>query len=109
MSDALDIAIGSVLQQFADGQWQLIPYFSRKMSPTEHYYSTYDRELLAMYVSVKYFRYFIEGRSFSLYTDHKPLTFSMGAKSERLSPRQACHLDFIVQFTTDIRFTNGTE
>ena len=95
-----------MLQQFADGQWQLIAYFSRKLSPTEHYYSTYDRELFAMYVSVKYFCYFIEGRSFSLYTDHKPLTFSMSAKSER---SQACHLDFIVQFTTDICFTNGTE
>lgn len=51
MSDALDIAIGAVLQQFADGQWQLIAYFSCKLSPTEHYYSTYDRELLAMYVT----------------------------------------------------------
>ena len=94
-----------MLQQFADGQWQLIAYFSCKLSPTEHYYSTYDRELFAMYVSVKYFRY-LEGRSFS---DHKPLTFSMSAKSERSSSRQACHLDFIVQFTADICFTNGTE
>ena len=105
MSDASDIAVGAVLQQVADGQWQPVAYFSR---PTEHHYSTYDRELLAMYLSVKHFRYFIEGRSFSLYTDHKPLTFSMSTKSERSSPRQARHLDFIVQFTTDIRFTNGT-
>ena len=32
----------------------------------------------------------------------------MSMKSERSSPLQACHLDYIVQFTTDIRFTNGT-
>ena len=32
----------------------------------------------------------------------------MSTKSERSSPRQARHLDFIAQFTTDIRFTNGT-
>ena len=108
MSDASDIAVGAVLQQVTDGQWHPIAYFSRKLSPTERCYSTYDRELLAMYLSVKHFRYFIEGRSFSLYTDHKPLTFSMSTKSERSSPRQARHLDFIAQFTTDIRFTNGT-
>ena len=108
MSDALDIAVGAVLQQVADGQWQPVGYFSRKLSPTERRYSTYDRELLAMYLSVKHFRYFIEGRSFSLYTDHKPFTFSMSTKFEWLSPRQVRHLDFIVQYITDIRFTNGT-
>ena len=57
---------------------------------------------------MKHFRHFIEGRSFSLYTDHKLLTFSMSTKSERLSPQQAHHLDFIAQFTTGICFTNGT-
>ena len=85
MSDASDIAVGAMLQ-VADGQWQPIAYFSRKMPPTERRYSTYDRELLAMYLSVKHIRYFIEGHSFSLYTDHKPLTFSMSTKSERSSP-----------------------
>ena len=94
MSNASDIAVGAVLH-VADGQWQPIAYFSRKLSPSERCYSTYDRELLAMYLSVKHFRYVIEGRSFSLYTDHKPLTFSMTTKSERLSPRQARHLDFM--------------
>ena len=32
----------------------------------------------------------------------------MCTKSERFSPQQARHLGFIVQFTTDIHFTNGT-
>ena len=75
MSDALDIAIGAVLQQFVDGQWQLIAYISRKLFPTEHHCSTYDRELLAMNLSMKHFRSFIEGHSFSLHTDHKPHIF----------------------------------
>ena len=43
MSDASDFAVGAVLQQVADGQWQPIAYFFRKLSPTEHRCSTYDR------------------------------------------------------------------
>ena len=85
MSDASDIAVGAVLQQFVDSQWQPIAY-SYKLSPTERRYSTYDRELLAVYLSIKQFRHFVEGRIFSVYTDHKPLTFSMHTKSERSSP-----------------------
>ena len=40
--------------------------------------------------------------------DHKPLTFSFATNSNRYSPRQACQLDFISQFTTDIRHVKGS-
>ena len=50
-------------------------FFSRKLLPAEKKYSTFDKELLAMYLAVKKFRYFIEGRKFAIFTDHKPLTF----------------------------------
>ena len=55
MTDASDVAIGAVLQQFVNGQWKPISYFSRKLSPTERRYSTFDRELLAIYSSIKHF------------------------------------------------------
>ena len=108
MTDASDVAIGAVLQQFVNGQWQPISYFSRKLSPTERQYSTFDRELLAIYSSIKHFRHFVEGRVFSVYTDHKPLMFSLAHKSEKHSPRQLRHLDFIAQFTNDIRHIQGS-
>ena len=42
-------------------------------------------------------------------TDHKPLTFALTTtKSKQHSPRQICHLDFVSQFTTDIRFLQGS-
>lgn len=37
-------------------------------------YCAYDRELTAMYHAEKYFLYKVEGRYFTLYRDHKPLT-----------------------------------
>ena len=109
MTDASDVAVGAVLQQYVQGQWQPISYFSRQLSPTETRYSTYDRELLAIYLAIKYFRYFVEGRQFYILTDHKPLTYTFSTHSDRYSPRQVRHLDFIYQFTTDIRHVRGPE
>ena len=82
MTDASDMAIGAVLQQFDDGIWKPISYFSRKLSPAESRYSTFDRELLAIYASIRHFRYFIEGRSFHVLTDHRPLVFALDSRSE---------------------------
>ena len=48
----------------------------------------------------------MEGRSFSLYTDHKPLTTSLQNQADR-SPRQTRHLSFIAEFTTDIQYIKG--
>ena len=109
MCDASDNAVGAVLQQFMNEKWCPIAFFSKKLQPAETKYSTYDRELLAMYLSIKYFRHFVEGRQFYIITDHKPLTFALSTKTSKLSPRQTRHLDYIAQFTTDIRYTKGLE
>ena len=56
-----------------------------------------------MYLGVKYFRYFLEGIDFMVYTDHKPLTFSMLKTAEPGSARQQTQLACVSEFTTDIR------
>lgn len=93
-------------QQYHKGIWQPLGFFSKKLSPAEVKYSTLDRELLSIYLSIKHFRYFVEGRDFIVYTDHKPLTTAMGSCNER-SPRQARHLEFISQFTSNIQHVKG--
>ena len=67
MTDASDHAVGAVLQQYVDQQWCPIAYFSKKLKPSETKYSTYDRELLAIYLSIKHFRHFIEGHTFKVF------------------------------------------
>ncbi|CAB0044246.1 unnamed protein product [Trichogramma brassicae] len=48
-TDASDEAIGAALeQQDADGIWQPLGFFSKKLDSTQRRYSTYDRELLAI-------------------------------------------------------------
>ncbi|KAI5724763.1 hypothetical protein M8J77_006869 [Diaphorina citri] len=53
-----------------------MPHSHLKLSTAEKKYGTYDRELLAIYLAVKHFLHMIEGRVFTIYTDHKPLTFA---------------------------------
>ena len=109
MTDASDVAVGAVLHQRAAGQWQPISYFSRKLKPADVRYSTFDRELLAIYLSIRHFRHMVEAREFSVYTDHKPLTRALTSRSTQHSPRQIRHLDFVSQFTSDIRHVKGSE
>ena len=52
MTDASDTAVGAVLQQYINGTWHPISFFSRKMTPAETRYSTFDRELLAVYLAI---------------------------------------------------------
>ncbi|GFU29465.1 hypothetical protein TNCV_418891 [Trichonephila clavipes] len=50
-----------------------------------------------------------EGREFIIYTDQKPLTYAFKQKPDKCTPRQLRHLDYISQFSTDIRNVVGTE
>jgi len=93
MTDASDVAVGAVLQQFINGQWCPLSFFSRALKPAETRYSTYDCELLAIYLAIKHFRYFLEGRHFHVLTDHKPLIYALSSRPERHSPRQVRHLN----------------
>ncbi|XP_062528147.1 retrovirus-related Pol polyprotein from transposon 412 [Bombyx mori] len=85
------------------------PSSRRNLKKAQQLYSAYDRELLAIYESVKHFRFMVEGRHFVIYTDHKPITYAFNQNSQKCSPRQFNHLDFVSQFTTDIRFISGKD
>ena len=102
VTDASDTAVGAVLQQHINGAWHPISFFSKKMKPAETRYSTFDRELLAIYLAIK-------GHYFHILTDHKPLTHALNTRSDRHSPRQARQLDYISQFTSVIRHVHGVD
>jgi cleavage and polyadenylation specificity factor subunit 1 len=106
--DASNVAIGGQLEQLQAGQWVPIAFFSKKLSVAEKKYSAFDQELLASFRTIKHFSHYVEGRSFTLYTDHKPLTFALASLADR-SPRQTRHLSFISQYTTDIRHISGKQ
>ncbi|GFX24612.1 transposon Tf2-6 polyprotein [Trichonephila clavipes] len=88
---------------------QPIVFFSRKLSTTETKYSSYYRELLSIYLAIKHFRHQPEGHNFIIFTDHSPFTFAFNTISDSSSPRQLRHLDFLSQFSTDIRHVSGSD
>ncbi len=106
-TDASDSHVGAVLQQRARGSWQPLAFFSHKLSPTETRYSTFDRELLAAYLAVRHFRFFLEGRFFTLFTDHKPLVTAISKAGTPFSSRQQRHLSFLSEFTTNFSHLPG--
>lgn len=113
MTDASQKSVGAVLQQQINNEWRPIAFFSKALSETQQAYSTYDRELLAIYMSICHFQNYIEGRELIIYTDHKPLCYTSKEKQsvskEKISPRRLRHLDYISQFTSDIRHLPGSQ
>ena len=104
--DASDFAVGGILQQKQEGFWKPIAFFSKALQPREQKYSAFSRELLAMYLTIKHFQFFLQGRDFTVFTDHMPLCSVMSSNTER-SPRETRQLDFISQFTKDVRHVSG--
>ena len=107
MTDASLTGVGGALQQRIDSAWQPLSFFSRKLTPTQQRYSTFGRELLAIYLSVRHFRPFLEGRVFHVATDHRALQSALPCSADRYTPREVRHLQFISKFTTDIRYVPG--
>lgn len=107
MVDASNTSAGAVLQQFDNGQWYPLGFFSQKFSEAQTKYSTFGRELTAMKLAVQYFRYLIEGRSFTIFTDHRPLTQALGSTSNNYLPHEERYLRYISQFTSDVQHISG--
>lgn len=108
-TDASDLAIGAVLEQLCDGKWRPISFFSRKLSPPERNYAAYDRELLGVFEAVKHFRHLLDGRTFDLFTDHKPLVDAIRKKGEIISARQQRQLSYLSEFNIRWHHIQGAD
>ena len=106
-SDASKVAMGAVLEQRGPRGWEPLAFFSKKLSTTQQQWPPYDRELNAAHKSIRHFKHMVEGRPFTLYTDHQSLVPSMAKKTEAQTARQANQLSEISEYTTDIRYLEG--
>jgi hypothetical protein len=61
-----------MLQQGVKNAWQPPAFFSKKSAQQK--YSSHERELLAVCVTVKHFHHMLEGRRFIVFTEHKPIS-----------------------------------
>ena len=106
-SDASKIAIGAVLEQRGPLGWEPLAFFSKKLQKHQRDWPPFDRELLAAFQSIRHFRHMVEGRTFTLYTDHESLIPALHKKTDPLTARQTYQLSNIAEHTTDIRYLEG--
>ncbi|CAH4009663.1 unnamed protein product [Pieris brassicae] len=98
MTDASNSCVGAVLQQYVDNKWKPLGYFSQKNSDAQTKYSTYDRELLAIYLPIRHFKDLIEGRSENVVADflsrietiHCPTSINYEELADGLTNHQRC-------------------
>ncbi|KAK3800827.1 hypothetical protein RRG08_028728 [Elysia crispata] len=91
-SDASDRAVGAVLEQHVNNSLQPLAFFSKQLGRPERKYSTTGKRLLELYLAVRPFRFFLEGRSFTVLTDHKPLVGAMSKVSYSWTARHQTYL-----------------
>ena len=108
-TDANDTAIGAVLKQLANGHLSPVAFYSKKLSPAQTRYSTFDRELLAIVQSLRKFRHLLEASSFTIRTDHMPLIYAVYKKSDIVSDRQRRHLAFLSEFNCKFVHVKGND
>ena len=70
-----------VSHQMSDGVTKPIAFASRTLSAGEHNYSQIEREALGIIFDVKKFHQYLMERSFTMRTDHHPLTDIFGPKT----------------------------
>ena len=69
--DAFEVGIGVVLMQ----ENHPIAYLSHALKGKNLHLSTYEKELLALVISVKKWRPYLIGKTFKVRTDHQTLKF----------------------------------
>ena len=100
--------LGAILQQLLDSSWALL-VFSIPRSSLMKKYSAFDSELLVAYSSLHHFRFMLEGREFTSFTDHKPLTNALIRVSLPWSALQLHHPSYLAEFTSSIVHVPGPE
>ena len=90
--DASAYGIGVVISHiFPNGDERPIAYASHTLSNSEKNYAQLEREALSLIYGVQKFHQYFYGRSFVLYTDHKPLTTILNPK-KGIPPLSAARL-----------------
>jgi hypothetical protein len=95
-ADACGFGVGACLMQDHGKGLQPIAFLSKKLTAAELKYQNHERELLALYRTLKEWRHYLYGSRFTLKTDHRNLVWLMTQK--HLSARQMHWLQYFQDF-----------
>ena len=85
-TDASDFCIAATLYQFYPSRKLRVPIalFSRKLSKGQFKYAMFDKEVLAIYKSVKSLKYMLDGHHFAILCDNQVVVQSLTKKNSEI-------------------------
>ncbi|KAK2381173.1 hypothetical protein QL285_068802 [Trifolium repens] len=101
--DAAGRGIGAVLMQ----NRQPIAFFSKALSDSNLAKSVYEKELMALVLSIQHWRHYLLGKAFVVYTDHKSLKHFLQQRIS--SPDQQCWLAKLLGYQFEVKYKPGLE
>lgn len=106
-TDASNVGIGAVLYQVIDGETRHISFVAKSLNTAQRKYTTTRKELLAIIYALQQFHQYLWGRHFTLYTDHRALTY---LHTQRVANSMMLNwLDIILSYDFDIVHLPGLE
>ena len=111
-TDASDVGLGAVLEQYHQEHWRPVEFWSRKLKPAETRYSATDKEWLAVVEAIStHWRHLLEGRPCIVRTDHKPLIGKLTKSTPvpPLLPRHTRWIERLSGFDLRLQHLAGTQ
>lgn len=107
-TDASINGIGAILKQpQEDNSLKTVFYFSKKLNKTQKTKKAIYIECLAIKEAILYWQYYLIGKKFVIFTDHRPLENFNIKKS--IDPQLIEILNYISQFDFDIVYNPGKD
>ena len=98
------------MDQWVNRSWVPLGFLSKSLRPEQRLYTTYGRELLAIKLAIRHFITEIQGRTLTVFTDHRPILGSFASPNLQLHDTVALNaINEIAQHTSDIRYRPGKE
>lgn len=108
LTDASMEGVGAVLKQPQENEvLKPVFFFSRKLNDSQKAKKAIYIECLAIKEAILYWQYYLIGKKFVIFTDHKPLENFNIKKSK--DPELIHIINYISQFEFDIVYNPGTE
>ena len=106
-TDASSIALGAMLIQKCNNMNHVVAYYSRKTSPEEQRYHSYDLETLAIVEALKKYRVYVLGIKFTVVTDCSAIRAT--ALKKDIHPKVARWWVYLQDFKFDVVYRAGNQ